>query len=75
MKYSIREYARVHGINAHDLFTMAWKEYFRQIPARSSIEVDVEAYIAAGAVPPYVSAYIKNHPLPRKVYKPYWALA
>lgn len=75
MKYNIREYARAHSINAYDLFTMAWKEYFKQIPARSSIDVDTETYKVVGAVPPYVSAYIKNHPLPRKVYKPYWALA
>lgn len=75
MRYNIREYAVCTGINAYDLFTMAWKEYFKQIPARSSIDVDVEAYLSVGAVPPYMLSYMKDKSIPKKVYKPHWIAA
>lgn len=73
MKYgkSIGKYAEARGISLTKSFTEAWKFYFGHEPNVRELWEDVRRYKEVGAVPLYVSQFLKS-PVsdygPRKAY-------
>lgn len=69
MKYgkSIGRYAEARGISLTKSFTQAWIFYFGHSPNVRELWGDVERYKSVGAVPIYVSEFLKH---PESNYSP-----
>lgn len=62
MKYgkSIGKYAEARGVSLTTSFTEAWKFHFEHEPNLRELWEDVRRYKEIGAVPLYVSQFLRN---------------
>lgn len=73
MRYTIRGYALAHRMTIHQAFCKAYRERYDHTPDFKLIREDTDRYANFGAVPGYVTEFLKDREPQRISVLPYYA--
>lgn len=72
MKYNLRGYMDANRMTLHQTFCKAWRDTYKQTPNFPLVAEDLDRYLNCGAMPPYLTDFIKKQTIPKLSYFAWW---